>query len=285
MNVDSQQQTDSRRSNGSHVRVRYRLAVCVLLALAAIRQVINSHERQEHLSLELIAAISALDASRVEMLLDQGADPNTRLESFNVHQDDGSILVRLGRIFRPERGNAVLLMVIDDLQPRKPKDDPHDVIFEALLRHGADCATTDTRFGWSALNRACLSGQIKYVDELLRRGALNRCTDQDVAQCLANPFTELSPAGDIEVTSMLLRHGANPNARFNDGVTALWFATRPDKIDLLLRYGADPHLKDKKGMDTLGFMTACSAGRMSGLVPPSEYRKLVRYLNLRGINR
>jgi uncharacterized protein len=66
--------------------------------------------------------------------------------------------------------------------------------------------------------------------------------------------------GRVETTRWLLDHGADPNARSADGVTALWLAAadgRANTVRLLLDRGADPNL------DASGF-TILDAGQRSG---------------------
>jgi len=275
-------QDSSRRLFGRIASARYRWAICALGVVASVGLLPHMQQRGNR---ELVDAVNALDPTNVERLLNQGADPNSRLDAIRTSAEGDSLIARLKSRFWPKKGNAVLLSVIVDLRTRKNVDDPHDAIFESLLNHGADPSTTDTRFGWSALKRACQFGRTKYVDELLRRGALRRSTDADVAACLANLFADSSPSLDVATTSLLLTYGANPNARFADGSTALMFSWSPEKLDLLLRHGADPYLVNNNGNDTLGYMKSCALGKEAGLVPASEYKRLVRYLNSRGIYR
>ena len=50
---------------------------------------------------------------------------------------------------------------------------------------------------------------------------------------------------------MLLRHGADPNARDVWGNTPLHSTPNPHIASLLLQYGADPDLRNKEGLSPL----------------------------------
>jgi ankyrin repeat protein len=56
--------------------------------------------------------------------------------------------------------------------------------------------------------------------------------------------------GHIAMVRLLLEHGADPNLRNYDGVTALHNAVYENQLDivaLLLEAGADPNIKDRFG--------------------------------------
>src|SRR6476469_3337839 len=62
--------------------------------------------------------------------------------------------------------------------------------------------------------------------------------------------------GDLPAVKAMPDSGANPNARDEDGITALMYAARKDKADIvtaLLNKGADINAKDNGGWTALMF--------------------------------
>jgi hypothetical protein len=67
--------------------------------------------------------------------------------------------------------------------------------------------------------------------------------------------TALHVAKGPQIVDILLRAGANPNARDSEGRTPLFYHTyQPDIVNALLRAGADPYAKDKQGKTVLQYI-------------------------------
>jgi ankyrin repeat protein len=79
--------------------------------------------------------------------------------------------------------------------------------------------------------------------------------DEQLIQAISDPFY----GGDRDYIRMLLKAGANPNARDDDGATAMMLAAAIGNderiIDDLASAGADPNLKDNRGYTALIYCT------------------------------
>ncbi|KAF9570766.1 hypothetical protein EC968_001416 [Mortierella alpina] len=100
--------------------------------------------------------------------------------------------------------------------------------------------------GQTMLHRACSSGSLANVADLLNQGADIHA--QDNAQW--TPLHEAALAGHTKVVELLLSRGADPNAQGHGNDTALHDASQNEHeevVQLLLEYGADPDFKNSKG--------------------------------------
>ncbi|KAF9965481.1 hypothetical protein BGZ70_004788 [Mortierella alpina] len=100
--------------------------------------------------------------------------------------------------------------------------------------------------GQTMLHRACSSGSLANVADLLNQGADIHA--QDNAQW--TPLHEAALAGHTKVVELLLSRGADPNAQGHGNDTALHDASQNEHeevVQLLLEYGADPDFKNAKG--------------------------------------
>src|SRR5580704_2738541 len=71
---------------------------------------------------------------------------------------------------------------------------------------------------------------------------------------VSNTLLESVRANDGEHVRSLLAHGANPNAKDHDQVSALMYAALyagPRVVDLLVKAGADLNYKDSNGLTAL----------------------------------
>jgi ankyrin repeat protein len=57
--------------------------------------------------------------------------------------------------------------------------------------------------------------------------------------------------GHADVAELLLKRGANPNARDRHGYTPLHWASAADVVYVLLDHGADPTITDNRGRTPL----------------------------------
>ncbi|KAK0391494.1 hypothetical protein NLU13_0995 [Sarocladium strictum] len=172
----------------------------------------------------LSVAATKGDPAMVDLLLEHGADPNGRTVN----------------------GTAVMIEAI-----QKGKAD----LAIKLLQAGADPNAWDLT-GQAAIipalkdNRASAEKKLELVRTLLQAGAdVHATTLGGSIPCIWLAVE----SGSLEMTELLLRHGANPSAMRQD-VTLLMHAVEKDETalaKLLIKSGADVNLADKKGRTPL----------------------------------
>jgi hypothetical protein len=96
------------------------------------------------------------------------------------------------------------------------------------------------------LHIAAVWGDVEIVELLLKRGADPNVKD-DNGQ---TPLHIAALWGHVDVVRVLLEHRADPNAKDNDGKTPLHYAAEKGHVDVvrvLLERGADPRIADNRG--------------------------------------
>ena len=132
----------------------------------------------------------------------------------------------------------------------------HVQIAKWLLDHGANVNTLD-RQGETPLQHAVYRGAVEIVPELLRRKADSEAKDKHgltpLMQALA--YYRQSPTSDfVEIGDLLIRHGANVNARTPTGETPLMFAAAVNRTDLaeaMVNGGANVNAQNEQGHTAL----------------------------------
>jgi ankyrin repeat protein len=115
----------------------------------------------------------------------------------------------------------------------------------------------------SVLGLACLRGRFEIVQALLTAGAKVTSSRQDVRQPLV--YAARSP----EVLSLLLAHGAKPNAKSKGGFSPLMSAANegvPSCVSHLLRAGAMVNSKDRQGKTALMYAVSHRRGSSKEIV-------------------
>jgi|GEM_PF-2684677 len=117
----------------------------------------------------------------------------------------------------------------------------------SMLREEPELAYSKDKRGISALFHAVANGHNKIVEILLN--VTNQANDVEPEKGFT-PLLLAAGNGHIAMVKLLLEHGADPNPRNFDGVTALHNAVYENQLDivaLLLDAGADPNIKDRFG--------------------------------------
>lgn len=184
---------------------------------------------------QLIAAVNSHDAPRVEALLRQGADPDTR--------DWQTYFYQAGAPFRPPWYEKYLA----GLTHREPRPaDPYvgptalmiaaghgDIaVAQSLLEHGANAATrgTDVEYDYSGANRAVVTPLWEAVKEEHLPVVKMLLKWKAAADDRGNGLTPLMLADGLEIASALIDAGADVNATADAsaedsrGLTPLMFA-------------------------------------------------------------
>jgi ankyrin repeat protein len=131
----------------------------------------------------------------------------------------------------------------------------HRDVVQCLLEHGADVDLPD-QFLHTPLYVAAANVQVDAVRLLLEHNADVHFPDNEGYTPLhAAIRSDSSKAGRPQIARLLLKHGANPNARNHKLQTSLHLVClKPDLLDilhLLLEHGADMDAEDKDGKTPL----------------------------------
>src|SRR5579883_40908 len=110
-------------------------------------------------------------------------------------------------------------------------------IAQYLIAHGADMNAYD-RYGDSPLSKACEMDDTTFVSMFLAHGANVNDTDRYGATALHSVMYDTG-ANRMAIIRMLVEHGADVNARTNDGHTPLVLAKSMDAVTYLVEHGAD----------------------------------------------
>jgi len=117
-----------------------------------------------------------------------------------------------------------------------------------LLANNAGLAKAYSNDGFTALHLATFFGQPEAAEELLCHGAdMNAVATNPMKVAVIN---SAAASGRADLVKMVLRAGANPNARQMMGYTALHAAAARDSVEMvqaLLDAGADPSLRSDDG--------------------------------------
>jgi quinoprotein dehydrogenase-associated probable ABC transporter substrate-binding protein len=201
---------------------------------------------------ELGNAIVADDAERVGYLLDHGVDANVRFG------DGYTPLVNATRFGFDDLVPLILKHKADvnatDISHWTPlmyaawTDDPY--LIKLFVGKGAKLEAAD-QDGQTALGVAAQNNKIKALTALMEAGAnVNR----SVGKADYTPLMLAASSGAVDIAQLLIKHGANVNAKNAGGVTPLMVvaANNAAKVgSLLLEAGADPALRAEDGRTAL----------------------------------
>lgn len=305
--VDRKTSYRSKRRRGHKIVV---LVVFVVLLLFGCRWLWRQVQFSR-LRVPLIKAAEAGDTARVRDLLEQGADPDVRVDYKPEPFTWASVL----RMLRGGNGSGSLqdLTVLMDAARNNRED-----IARLLLQHGAHVNSKDrSGQGWTALYYAASVGSIGCMKTLIAHGAdvnakdvngtsplfyaifgdnygeyrsSRQAGESGTALLLAHGADVNVQRGDGETPLMvaaeerspacfhlLLDHKAAVNARDNKGATVLlWAATyrQPQMVQWLLQSGADIDARDKQGKTAVWYAVADAREARSGLsAGPEEIKR------------
>lgn len=182
-------------------------------------------------------------AEMTHWLISQGAD----LQAFNVLKETALTLAA-------QFGNTDCVRILLEAGAPMRHGRSHPAIARAgntevvrlLVDAGADIdARGDNNFAWP-LKVAAESDDIQFARQLLDMGAdVNRDSIGETALHTA------AKRDHLEIVSLLLQRGANPDASDCDMYTPLMYAESLECINLLLAAGADIHAFDCAGAEVV----------------------------------
>jgi ankyrin repeat protein len=202
------------------------------------------------------------DSEKTALLLNNGADPSHQVEGY-------SVLVKCAAI--PGASNIMHMLISKGADPRKSASDNYWLYSAAvsgdtanlglILRSGFK-VNDSTSFGDYPIDQAQTFRTFPITKMLIDNGAdVNARSMYLQALPAVVGFTPLMTAalnGDRTTVLYLLDHGADPNLKSKQGMTALLTlqlskTDDPDMTIALLKHGADPNAKDRFGTDALSF--------------------------------
>ncbi|MCA9934600.1 MAG: ankyrin repeat domain-containing protein [Ardenticatenaceae bacterium] len=193
---------------------------------------VNSHNGSEHAFLPQAAWAGQLEI--VQLLLDAGADVNATKD----------FTARSGVLFH--QASAVLHAV----------DGNHIEVVKLLIAYGADVNQTEWNNKGHALFSAAFYNYPEMVALLLNNGAdpqINTNWDTGVT-----PLHGAADNGSIEAIRVLLDSGVNADIQTNTGLTPImsviedgWASNKLEIFTILLEGGADPNAQDNFGNTAL----------------------------------
>ena len=122
---------------------------------------------------------------------------------------------------------------------------PHEIV--ALIRNSSEWKNySENKYENLSLFDLIQNGKINLAIKKIQSGADVNAKNNDGL----TPLHWASSNEHIEIVKLLLEHGADVNAKNDDGYTPLYWASRKghtEIVNLLLKYGADVNTKDDDG--------------------------------------
>ncbi|XP_062415579.1 ankyrin repeat and SOCS box protein 2 isoform X2 [Pungitius pungitius] len=196
-----------------HQAAWYGQDTCLRILLSAQPGMIN--KRTERGESALMVAVSRDQLESVQVLLDNGVDPNI------PNYDKETPLYRAC-----ERNNPAMVA--------------------ALLNHGA-VVNAPCIWGCTALQEASSQNNVEICEMLLKAGAKHNL----INVYGISPLFTAAQSGQLAALRLLLKHGADINSQAADGATALYEAAKnghEEIVEFLLSQNANANIPGKTGL-------------------------------------
>ena len=247
-----------------------------------VHVLLNANADANHVSsagyTPLHIAVTKRNINLINLLLDQGVNVNSMTidgqTPLHIAADkgDANIIQNLLRRkadpnLKDARGNTSLHLVVQPKQETKPRlltTRPrigvigHMCVYQtfyracskqtvqAIINLGADVNAVNNR-RQTALWLACCDGQVDVTTVLLNRGADPNIVDENKDSSL---HAAMYGHCNIETVQQMIDHGANVNAANKDGTTPLILAcsrAQEESVRILLKAKANPNITDGDG--------------------------------------
>jgi ankyrin repeat protein len=219
------------------------LSITIVIALCAACGVwLYREQRQYTLNQQLIAALDKGDTKTALVLVNTGADPNTR---YSPHPAPS--LQRLLNLFlhhtpapTNDRPTALMFACCGGFSLVDPGENLP--LLQAMLAHGANVNAKMDKD--TPLHFAAQWVRLRTMELLLQHGAdVNAQNEQGYTPLMC----AVEGGGTVELVHSLLMQGANPNIQAKDGRTPLYLVVLSGDnrgiIPELLAHGANPNLR------------------------------------------
>jgi quinoprotein dehydrogenase-associated probable ABC transporter substrate-binding protein len=217
---------------------------------------------------ELLNAVLAKDLTRVQYVIDRGA---------NIDTKDANGLTPLMNSIKGGHLPLVKLLLKNAANPDALDSDDWTPLMHAawnnepkmirsLAAYGADMEKTEKLTQSTALTLAVQKAKTVAAVALLDSGAN---PNHAVGEAEYTPLMIAVNQGKLPTAQSILQYGANPDAKNKGGVTALMIAAatnKPDMISLLMKSGANSDLKDEKGETALDIAISRDAKEAKAMI-------------------
>ena len=191
---------------------------------------------------DFFAAIKADDTKALVNLLFRGFDPNS------VDPDGVSGLVLAAREGSLKAADLLLSQNKTKIELRTPQDENalmmaalggHAALAKTLIDKGADVNKT----GWTPLHYAATKGHVGIIKMLLEKYAYIDAESPNQT----TPLMMAAMYGTFDAVRLLVEEGADVLLRNEQGLTALDFATRANRVDSMAYLAKAIEAKRPKG--------------------------------------
>jgi ankyrin repeat protein len=236
-----------------------------------------NYENTQHITALWLAVP---DLEKTTLLLNNGADVNHRIEGY-------SVLVKCASI--PGSAGLMQMLIAKGAEPHQSAPDNYWLYNAALSGDTANLALV-LRYGFKVndtvsigdypVNAAQGFRNFLAVRMLIDNGANVNARSMYFKTLPAmvgfSPLMNAALNADKASLLYLLDHGADPNLKTRQGMTALLILQQsetddPDMTLALLKHGADPGAKDRDGTDALAYAMKC--GHVKSAAMLRQYSK------------